>query len=481
MAAHAQRGSSAPEPYRPGASSSSSPVRVVLVGQTGLDLPLRLDPTIELRRVPTAVHAIGEAAEPMVGPEGDDAGAVTVILAPETDPSTDAPDFLEHLRMVRPRARVLRLLAPDEGTSEGASVKAYDGTIRFGTPAEDVRRIVREVHATGSGAAPVSPTPPMHVPERSTHPVEDTLPRVDVAVTPVMDRGVVEVKEAPARSPVPTVPPPSVGDESALVQALLVGRDLLLPAMDVIRRRLQRGDASYSEVPGAPGVPVTYQGQAFGALYAPGVSEHALEDQASWLGLWLALRRQQEELRQAAFTDDLTGAWNRRYCERFLGTAVAQAGAARSSVTVMFFDIDNFKQYNDAYGHAAGDDILRETVRLLKSVIRPTDRVCRVGGDEFVVIFHEPEGPREAGSRPPSNIGDIATRFQRQICEHRFPKLGEQAPGTLTISGGLATYPWDGRTTAELIERADQLAIQSKLQGKNAITYGPGAIRVCKR
>jgi diguanylate cyclase (GGDEF)-like protein len=470
-------------------------VRVVLVGQTGLDLPLRLDPTIELRRVPTAVHAIGEAAEPMVGPEGDEAGAVTVILAPETDPKGDAAEFLEHLRMVRPKARVLRLLTPEEanGTDEGSGATApggpYDGTIRFGTPADDVRRLVREVHvcvkAPAAPSVASAPAAAAHV-EPACEPMpdtseEDTLPRVDVGVTPVLDRGVVEIKEPSGRTPAPAVPPPPIGDESALVQALLVGRDLLLPALDLLRRRLQRGDASYSETPGAPGVPVTYHGQAFGFLHASGVSESALAEQASWLGLWLALRRQQEELRQAAFTDDLTGAWNRRYCERFLGTAIAQAGAARSSVTVLFFDIDNFKQYNDRFGHAAGDDILRETVRLLKSVIRPTDRVCRVGGDEFVVIFHEPQGPREAGSRPPSSIGDIATRFQRQICEHRFPKLAEQAPGTLTISGGLATFPWDGRSTTELIERADQLAIQSKLQGKNAITYGPGASRVCKR
>jgi len=67
-------------------------------------------------------------------------------------------------------------------------------------------------------------------------------------------------------------------------------------------------------------------------------------------------------------------------------------------VTVMVFDIDDFKTYNDQYGHEAGDDILREAVRLLRSVIRPSDRVCRIGGDEFAVISYEPSGPRQEGS-----------------------------------------------------------------------------------
>src|SRR5687768_3456725 len=107
------------------------PVRVVLVGQTGLDLQLRLDPGIELRRVPTAVHAIGEAAEPItLAEDGSAEGVVTVILSPETDPQGDAGDFLQNLRLVRPGARVLRLLSPGEAHRETTPLTDYDGTIR---------------------------------------------------------------------------------------------------------------------------------------------------------------------------------------------------------------------------------------------------------------------------------------------------------------------------------------------------------------
>jgi GGDEF domain-containing protein len=67
----------------------------------------------------------------------------------------------------------------------------------------------------------------------------------------------------------------------------------------------------------------------------------------------------------------------------------------------------------------------------------------------------------------------VATRFQQQVAAQRFPKLGQDAPGRLTISGGLATFPWDGLDGAALVRAADQRAIESKHHGKNAIELGP--------
>ena len=145
----------------------------------------------------------------------------------------------------------------------------------------------------------------------------------------------------------------------------------------------------------------------------------------------------------------------------------------------MVFDIDDFKRYNDSYGHEAGDIILRETVALLNSVIRASDRVCRIGGDEFAVIFADVLGPREIGSSHPESVEMIARRFQQQICAMRFPKLGLEAPGTLSISAGLASYPWDGNDPVTLLRLADQRALESKRKGKNHITFGPGAADVC--
>jgi diguanylate cyclase (GGDEF)-like protein len=123
--------------------------------------------------------------------------------------------------------------------------------------------------------------------------------------------------------------------------------------------------------------------------------------------------------------------------------------------------------------------ILTETVRLLQSEIRDCDRVCRIGGDEFAVIFADLEGPREVGSTHPATVENIARRFQLQICEMKFPKLGIDAPGTLSISGGLASFPWDSTDARGLLHHADQLSLMSKRKGKNALTFGPGAEGVC--
>lgn len=215
----------------------------------------------------------------------------------------------------------------------------------------------------------------------------------------------------------------------------------------------------------------------FGTLTGPQEKSDDVKRGAEWMALWMALREQQSQLRRAAFTDALTGAWNRRYFDGFIARAIGEARASRSDLTVLLFDIDNFKLYNDRYGHAAGDEILTETVRLLKAVVRANDRVCRVGGDEFAVVFHEPQGPREVGSQHPSCILDLAKRFQRQIAQAKFPKLTDSAPGGLAISGGLATYPWDGHDAESLMGHADRLLRDSKTRGKNVVRIGPGAMR----
>jgi diguanylate cyclase (GGDEF)-like protein len=138
----------------------------------------------------------------------------------------------------------------------------------------------------------------------------------------------------------------------------------------------------------------------------------------------------------------------------------------------MIFDIDDFKHYNDRWGHDAGDEIIREVVRLLRTIIRRGDHVCRIGGDEFAVLFCDPEPPREPGSNHPTTIEILARRFKEQVANARFSKLGDEATGVLSISGGLATYPWDSTDIDGLLEKADQRLLQSKRLGKNSITIG---------
>ncbi|MEZ6241552.1 MAG: GGDEF domain-containing protein [Phycisphaerales bacterium] len=444
-------------------------LRVILVGRTGLDQTLRRDPRVELVRARAALDAVGELGDPI--DETSPRRTVVVVGADAEPKGSELGKFLEALRIVEPGVRVARV-------GRAGETGAYDAALDDGAGADELR-------AMFNGAPTKREAPPVEVrretPERPAPkaPEPEESDEIDVEA---LSRGAI-------------VPPIVEGPgDTGVLERVLRGEDPIGAGVALIRARMGRDDVEF--VPAdertragnpAAGCAEVRLGERLAGLLvlegpAPTSAElEILREHAGWLSGWVRLGEQQRALRDAAFTDHLTGAWNRRYFERYLSAAIDKARAARFPVTVMVFDIDGFKRYNDEYGHAAGDEILIETVRLLRSVIRPSDRVCRIGGDEFAVIFYEPEGPRRPDSAPPSSIYAIAQRFQRQICEHRFPKLSDEAQGTLTISGGLATYPWDGADATALLNRADQLALASKGQGKNAITLGRGAAIVCKR
>ena len=272
----------------------------------------------------------------------------------------------------------------------------------------------------------------------------------------------------------------AVGDVD-LAEAVMRRDGSLMPlAMRLLREQSGLADVTFSPLGQAKGnarlaVDVSYEGTNFGSLTSQGGDVQALGSWAAWLARWVALQRRQDNLYEMAMHDKLTGIWNRRYFELFLERVLRHAAQGRQQVTLLVFDIDNFKQYNDNFGHPAGDEILKSTSVLIQSLVRDHDVVARIGGDEFAVIFWDKGEPRHPGSQHPNNVIGIAKRFQKAICEHKFPKLGKDAVGQLTVSGGLAGFPWDGRTPEELLARADAMSMRSKQQGKNAICFGPGA------
>jgi len=183
------------------------------------------------------------------------------------------------------------------------------------------------------------------------------------------------------------------------------------------------------------------------------------------------------ELERLATEDDLTGLKNRRYLGEFLRQILRHATQEGFQVTLLLFDIDDFKRYNDAFGHTVGDRVLREAALLIRRCCREHDVVARIGGDEFAVVFwdrpdlpanpHEPE--RRTAAEHPRQAYFMAERFRRQISDSNLSSLGAGGQGTLTISGGLAAFPQDAQNAEALFERADQALLEAKRQGKNRI------------
>lgn len=179
-------------------------------------------------------------------------------------------------------------------------------------------------------------------------------------------------------------------------------------------------------------------------------------------------------LHRLAVTDHLTGAYNRRYFYHRTEQILQRARREEFRVMLLLYDIDNFKRYNDTYGHGAGDQILKETAALMRQTTRSQDLVARIGGDEFAVLFWDPK-PRSPGSVPPDSAYILADRFRRAVTRHEFPFLGSDATGALTISGGLASFPDDGATCRGLLRAADRGLKNVKETGKNGIHLaGPG-------
>lgn len=179
--------------------------------------------------------------------------------------------------------------------------------------------------------------------------------------------------------------------------------------------------------------------------------------------------REQQQLRELATTDHLTGLKNRRFFEETLCSLLDRASADRSSVTLLLFDVDDFKSYNDRFGYEVGDGLLREISVLLSACCREQDVVARFGGDEFAVVFWDSQEPRVPGSEHPTSPTALAERFHHAIAAHQFKCLGPHAPAKVTISGGLASFPWDGRTAAEMVRAAERALREAKSVGKNRI------------
>lgn len=159
-----------------------------------------------------------------------------------------------------------------------------------------------------------------------------------------------------------------------------------------------------------------------------------------------------------AHLDSLTDLWNHGYFQYLLSVELEKAKATSTPLSLMMVDIDDFKIFNDTLGHQAGDMILKNLAALLKNQSRKMDYVCRYGGEEFTVIL--PQADKKEAYR-------IAERLREIVEKHTFTKEETLPNKRITVSIGLATYPQDASSAAELIAYSDNALYDAKEKGKN--------------
>jgi diguanylate cyclase (GGDEF)-like protein len=171
-----------------------------------------------------------------------------------------------------------------------------------------------------------------------------------------------------------------------------------------------------------------------------------------------------EETRQLAITDELTGLANHRQFYQQLAREVRRAQRYKRPLTLLMLDLDYFKQYNDRFGHLAGDQALRETAEVLRRNARDVDILARYGGEEFAIILPETDMERAIIH---------AERARTAIATQAFRGKESNPQGDLTVSVGVATLAPGMHKIEELVHDADQALYRAKSQGRNRLEVAP--------
>lgn len=181
---------------------------------------------------------------------------------------------------------------------------------------------------------------------------------------------------------------------------------------------------------------------------------------ANQAGLAIESSRLYEQTLIQSHTDSLTGLWNHGYFQYCLQEEINLVQGTNQAVSVIMADLDNFKSYNDTYGHQKGDQILKQIARILIISSRKQDSIYRYGGEEFTILL------------PQTNKHEarlIAERIRLSIEKYDFPRAESSPEKKLTLSIGLATLPNDAITKDTLLAYADKALYEAKHQGKNRI------------
>jgi diguanylate cyclase (GGDEF)-like protein len=188
-------------------------------------------------------------------------------------------------------------------------------------------------------------------------------------------------------------------------------------------------------------------------------SENQLKRSNALLNIQLEkIAEMQEQLREQANRDPLTGLYNRRFLELSLSQEIYEAEQRGGEVSIIFCDIDHFKKINDQYGHLVGDTVLQSIANILQSTIREDDIACRIGGDEFIVVL----------PRTDIHVAENrALELIQRISNFDFPS--PEINLCIQLSMGIVCYPQHGLNRDELFRAADMALYQAKSRGRNQV------------
>ncbi|MBM7835280.1 bifunctional diguanylate cyclase/phosphohydrolase [Clostridium sardiniense] len=179
------------------------------------------------------------------------------------------------------------------------------------------------------------------------------------------------------------------------------------------------------------------------------------------LGFYVKIEREHiDNLKSLANEDGLTGVYNHRYFHETLTNEIDKAKNENSKVSMIFIDIDYFKQYNDLYGHQEGDKVLRKIGHMLKEATRESDIVARYGGEEFSIILPNTDENKAT---------DIAEHIRSKIESTYFEGQENQPNGNLTVSIGISVFPDKVKSDVELVKSADDALYRAKFFNKNRV------------
>lgn len=214
-------------------------------------------------------------------------------------------------------------------------------------------------------------------------------------------------------------------------------------------------------------VPLEVKGNKIGVMVVENIFSQTLISAEDWENIKifanqaaLTIENVQlfQKIEELSIQDGLTGVYVFRYLKQRLDEEVARADRFNENLTFMIVDLDDFKKFNDTYGHPFGDKVLQEFAKALSKNVRGIDLVGRYGGDEFVVIF-----PRLTQFK----AMDVGLRILRAICGRSY-SIGDKSI-SFTVSIGMATFPGDATSKEELVKKADEALYSAKQHGKNQV------------